>query len=537
MKRIIFNACFFIVIFSNSQVIFALEKTIPGEVRTPYPTIINLAVEWIIQGDDNQNGKVMVHFRKKGTDKWEQGMPLFRIPKGENLGFKWKNKHSGSIFDLQPDTEYEIRLNLEDPDGGSTERTVTARTRPIPVVGRNAEIIEIQPGKYDTLHTKDGTSEKSMVYRCSKGEAIYKHIDVQNRKWVFIEGLTVINTDIEGKGICLNGAQNCVVCRCKINSVWGIVAYTPGATNCYFSDNEISGTCEWTNVAMGAHGKNLGEGIEITGPGNVVCYNKVTGFRDCISTMEDQEAVNQVCIDIYNNDIYRAVDDGIEADFCFSNCRIVRNRLTNCFVGLSSQPGLGGTNYFVRNVMYNIIHTGFKLKRFSHGDVVLHNTLIKVGVGLGGNSCMDYAYFRNNLIIGGPTGGMNWGDYGAGNPYAADIIEPGSHSSFDFDAVGVDKTPYVAIIGEKPFSEIEKHGVEHITIEETFNDVQFPNPPIPERNVPDLRPKPDSKVKDAAVFIANINSNFKGKGPDCGAYEIGQELPQYGPRSTNQLGY
>jgi len=37
---------------------YAQDKTTPGEVRTPYPTILNLAVEWFIEGDDNQNGKV-----------------------------------------------------------------------------------------------------------------------------------------------------------------------------------------------------------------------------------------------------------------------------------------------------------------------------------------------------------------------------------------------------------------------------------------------------------------------------------------------
>jgi hypothetical protein len=180
--------------------------------------------------------------------------------------------------------------------------------------------------------------------------------------------------------------------------------------------------------------------------------------------------------------------------------------------------------------MYNAVHAAFKLKRLSKGDVVLHNTVIKVGTGLGGNSAMDYAYFRNNLAIGGPTGGVNWGDYGAGNPYAADIVSPGSHSSFDYDAVGVSDTVYVAKIGDKPFSEVEKHGVEQIKLEETFNNVKFPNPPIPEKPVPDLRLKPGSRAEDAGVHIPNINDNFKGKAPDCGAYENGQELPQYGPR-------
>ena len=518
-----------IILFFGIQT-FAQDHTIPGEVTTPYPTIINLAVEWKIQGDNNQNGIVTVQFREKGKIKWEQGMPLRRVPAGENIGFKWANKHSGSIFNLKPGIGYEIKLNLEDPDGGSAEKIVESRTRPIPRLTKNAAIIEIQPGKYDTLNTKSGTADRPLVYRCSKGVATFKFIDVQDRKWVFVEGLKVKNLDTGGIGIRLNGAENCVVRYCTINAVYGIVAYLPGATNCLFSDNTITGTSEWTNEAMGAHGKNIGEGIEITGPGNVICYNRVLGFRDCISTMEDQHAANQMCIDIYNNDIYTGADDGIEADFCFSNCRIFQNRLTNCFVGLSSQPGMGGPTYFIRNVMYNMVHAAFKLKRFSQGDVVLHNTVIKVGTGLGGNSKMDYAYFRNNLAIGGPTGGINWGDYGAGNPYAADIIEPGIHSSFDYDAVGVFGTQYVANIGEKPFSGVEKHGVEQIKLEDTFINVTFPNPPIPERKTPDLRLKPGSKAQDAGMRIPNINDNFTGKSPDCGAYEVGQVIPHYGPR-------
>ena len=458
-------------------------------------------------------------------------MPLRRVPAGKNIGFKWTNKQAGSIFDLLPGTSYEIKLNLEDPDGGSAEAYVEAATRPIPVYGDYAEIIELQAGQHDTLQTRDGTEDKPVVYRCSSGEAIYTHIDLNDRKWVFIEGVTVMNPNEDGIGIRFIGARNCVIRNCNVNAVYGIVAYLPGAENCYIADNVVTGICPWTNEAMGAHGANIGEGIELTGPGNIICYNRVTGFRDCISTMEDRHVVNQSCIDIYNNDIYRGVDDGIEADFCFSNCRIFRNRITNCFVGLSSQPGMGGPNYFYRNVMYNVVHAAFKLKRFSQGDVVLHNTVVKVGTGLGGNSAMDYAYFRNNLAIGGPDGGVNWGDYGAGNPFAADIINPGNHSSFDYDAVGTFEVPYIARIGEKEFSEVELHGTEGITLQETFASTDFPNPPVPEREAPDLRPKAGSRVIDAGVFIPGINDDFRGKAPDCGAYEEGQDLPHYGPRN------
>ncbi len=509
--------------------------TIPGEVVTPYPTIINLGVEWNIKGDDNLNGTVTVQFREKGTSDWKQGMPLRRVPAGKIYGFKWGNKHSGSIFDLNPNTLYEIKLNLNDPDGGSAEKIVEVATRPVPVVNDSAEIIELLPGVHDTLFTKSGTKDHPVVYQCSEGTATYQFIDLKNKEWVYIEGLRIVNTEVTyiedfGAGIRMDGAQNCVVRGCTINSVFGIVADKPGATNCYFCDNVLTGTCEWKNNAMGKYAKNLGEGIQITGSGNVICYNLVSGFWDCISTMEGSRCATQTGIDIYNNDIYQGDDDAIEADFSFSNCRIMRNRITNCCVGLSSQPGLGGPNYFIRNVMYNVIHAAFKLKNFSRGDVILHNTVIKVGAGLNGNQPMDFAYFRNNLAIGGPNGNVNYAGYGAGPPSAAYLLEPGKHSDLDYDAVGVYGTGYVATIGNKAFSEVEKHGIERITIEDVFNDVKFPYPPFPEKEVPDLRPKPNSKVVDAGVRIPNVNDDYKGKAPDCGAYESGQELPHYGPR-------
>lgn len=510
------------------------DPVIPGEIDIPYPTFHNLAVEWFIEGDEALTSMVTVHFRERGSRQWRVGMPLRRVPAGKNVGFQWQNKHSGSIFNLKAGTEYEIKLTLKDQGKKLSEKKVQARTRSLPTVGRNAEVIEISPGRHKTLETKDGSEEKPVVYQCSSGKAVFEHIDLTNREWVYIKGLDVRNRDEEGIGITLTGAEQCCIQHCHIASCYGIVAYKPGATNCYVSDNIVTGINEWKSKAMGASGENIGEGIQMTGPGNVIAYNEVSGFRDCISTMEDRHAANQTCIDIHNNDVYKAVDDAIEADFCISNCRIYTNRLTNVFVGLSSQPGLGGPTYFIRNVMYNIPHKAFKLSRYSQGDVVLHNTAVKVGAGLGGNSPMDHAYFRNNLAIGGPNGERKWGGYGPGKPYAADIIEPGRHSSFDYDAVGVYGTPYVAKIGGKPFGEVEEHGIEEITMEETFENVPFPDPPVPVWEVPDLRPKATSRVVDAGVRIPNINDGFRSSAPDIGAYEAGQELPHYGPRPAGE---
>ncbi len=529
----------------------AQNPTIPGEVSTPYPTIHHLAVEWNIQGDDNRDGLVRARYRKAGEESWREALPLRRVPAGRSQGttpiFSWNNKHSGSIFDLEPDTPYEIRLSLEDPDGGSAERTVTARTRPepqalagavvrtaspgnLPAAAEPGEIVLLEPGFYGSFRpTTDGEPGRPIVYRSAGGGAVFQSVNLDGRRWIYLEGLTVTNRD--GTAITLNGAEQCVVRRARIEATYGVRASrAPGCRNCYVADNVIEGVTPWTNEAMGANGANIGEGIQMTGPGNVIAHNRVRGFRDCISLIEESQSTEQVSIDIYNNDIYVGADDGIEADFCFHNCRVLRNRITNSFTGLSSQPGLGGPTYFIRNVMYNLTYVPFKLHRFSQGDVVLHNTTVKVGDGMAcfAGQPFDYAWFRNNLSIGGPNGGVNWGGFGAGSGRAAEISAHGPNSSFDYDAVGTLQTPFVARIGGRDFFQVEPHGM-RVDLG-VFEGLEFPLPPLPERHPADLRPRAGSAVVDAALRLPNINDDFLGQGPDIGAYEAGQALPVYGPR-------
>ena len=420
------------------------NATVPGDVTTPHPTILNLAVEWKISGDANLNGTVAVRYRAVGESAWREAMPLRRVPAGQSRRttpiFHWENKHSGSIFDLRPNTEYEISLVLNDPDGGRAERTVRAHTRSVPRPAGNASVRTVTKGDIATAQAgeilllaagdygefvvpRDGEPGRPIVFRSADGGAVFSSISLRGRKNVHLEGLTIKNADERAAGIDLLGAEQCAVRHCTVNAVYGIRASRPpGARECYIADNVLQGITPWIPEAMGANGKNIGEGIQVTGPGNVICFNRVTAFRDCISTMEDRGTSDQFCIDIYNNDIYTGADDGIEADFCFHNCRIMRNRLTNCFVGLSSQPGLGGPTYFLRNAMYNLTYTPFKLNRYSIGDVVLHNTAIKIGDGLRTEAAADFTFVRNNLCIGGPSGGQRFGGYSAGRGAAESVV-------------------------------------------------------------------------------------------------------------------
>jgi Right handed beta helix region len=401
------------------------------------------------------------------------------------------------------------------------------------------EILLLEAGDYGALVVpRDGEPGQPIVFRSEDGGARFSSISLRGRKDVHLEGLTIQNSDQSVAGIDLLEAERCAVRYCTVNAVYGIRASRPpGARLCYIADNVVQGITPWIPVAMGANGKNIGEGIQVTGPGNVIGFNRVTGFRDCISTMEDRGVSDQFCIDIYHNEIDTGADDGIEADFCFHNCRVVRNRLTNCFVGLSSQPGLGGPTYFIRNAMYNLTHTPFKLNRSSVGDVILHNTAVKIGDGFRIAAAADFTFARNNLCIGGPSGGQLFGGYSAGRGHAASVVSAGPHCSYDYDAIGTFETPFAGNIGRQRFASLEElrrgpnepHGVR--VDMSVFDRVAFPIPPVPERPAVDLRPRAGTAVVDAALRLPNINDDFRGAGPDIGAYEAGEPLPHYGPRA------
>ena len=142
----------------------AQTSTIAGEFTTEPPTLVSLGFEWRITGDDNRNAKVDVSYRKKGESTWRAALPLMRLQR-EQIGtapgpnaandpgrfplFRYTaaNMFAGSILNLDPDTEYECRLVLSDPDGvtGTTEKVVTQRTRAEPKPAAGGHVYHVYP--------------------------------------------------------------------------------------------------------------------------------------------------------------------------------------------------------------------------------------------------------------------------------------------------------------------------------------------------------------------------------------------------------
>ncbi len=113
-------------------VAFGADSSKPGKFVINPPTLICLGFEWEIEGDDNWNASCQVQYRPSAGGDWQTALPLHRTTyKVDSIPIL-----AGSIFDLQPGTEYEVKLTLTDPDGveGEAVNTVKLRTRAAPVM-------------------------------------------------------------------------------------------------------------------------------------------------------------------------------------------------------------------------------------------------------------------------------------------------------------------------------------------------------------------------------------------------------------------
>jgi hypothetical protein len=161
-------------------------KVQPGELVVDHPTLINLGFEWVIQGDDNRNAQVEVSYRKQGSTAWTPGLPLLRL-QGERIyqtegvfDVISPNMFAGSILDLEPDTAYEARFVLSDPDGlvGQTARAVTrtisARTRAEPKPYAGGRVFHVYPPGYKGTKVEPAFDGLMCAYNyyCGGGDTV-----------------------------------------------------------------------------------------------------------------------------------------------------------------------------------------------------------------------------------------------------------------------------------------------------------------------------------------------------------------------------
>lgn len=571
---------------------FGVDASVPlGDPVLEPPTLRSLGVYWIIQGDDNQNARVEFDYRKTGTAEWRQGPPLFRVERRNkpylDEGGKPKEPSkvqvpldgwlfAGSLLLLDPDTAYELRLKLIDPDGGGTERLLQARTIGEPLAASDAPIRHVIPGdgggsgtradpfkglasaqkaarpgdvfllhagSYEGTFTIDKSGEpgKPIVWRgAGDGEAIIDGkcpldkltgaaIDAANVHDVWFESLDIRNAF---NLIRAPDSARIVVRRCHLHrAISGIVAKgnKSGRLSGFFiCDNTFEGIMPWPVTHQQWVDLPESRAVWLSGSGHVVCYNRIHHWKDGMDTDD-----GPVCcaIDFHNNDISEMFDDGSEMDGSERNTRNFQNRYTNTLTGVSLQPVYGGPIYVFRNVVYNCQTEAFKLHNSPSGGVLIHNTIVKNGMPLLLNTSAEviHCISRNNLFLGTGDRAMS---------YEAKM----TRCDFDYDGFGGfsgsvflkwNGSRYATLEEVRAKAPVEKHCVIVDPVTAFASGIQPPSDPkrVYDCRGIDLRLKAGSAAIHAGELLPGFNAGYDGKPPDLGAYEFGAELPQYGPRA------
>jgi len=551
------------------------DVSVPGIVRVD-ATFEHLGFVWWMEGDLDLDGSMTLEFREQGTSSWQPGAMAVRaypsIFVGDSdpgpLGL---NYWGASALFLKPGTTYEARLTLTDPDGGSATRTVVGTTRTVlasdtggrsllvvpgsgggqgtsadPFRGLQAAADSAVPGDTFTLAagtyspfelTTSGSAGSPITFRGPEsGGAVVDGAGTDRGvvtlgRWdaelghVIVEGITIE----DGRwGIDAQNTHDILIEGNTITDVeYGILNrrgndWEANQTVC---DNTIAGRTTWP-----ASGIPSERGIDLRGTGNVVCFNQVQNFGDCISVQPFTGA--SYGNDIFGNDVAHCVDDGIEIDYNQANTRVWRNRVTNARMGVSVQPIRGGPAYIFRNEFVNLESVPIKMHNSTTGFVVVHNSGVKTGNGHGDNGAMwRNATFRNNLFLGTRYAfefttvadegfrDLNYNGWGTSRE-----IGGTSAPHFKWDNVRYGH------IADLPT------GVEDNGVAVTFADVAWAGLPTDwsiaiAPGFADLRLVPASAAIDSGASVANLNDPFGISGaPDLGAFELGEPAPSYGPR-------
>jgi hypothetical protein len=283
----------------------------------------------------------------------------------------------------------------------------------------------------------------------------------------------------------------------------------------------------------------------VSGTGHIIRYNRIFDWWDGIHVGADESDVETSGCDVYGNEVYNCTDDGVETDASNHNVRVFENRFTNCLVGLSAQPVFGGPAYFIRNVVYNWQLKPLTFHQWPTGLIVLHNTVVGADPrGWGGGDWRN-ALVRNNIIIGGSNAGHS------GDPFCLETVGLGADLDFNgwYQAISERYADfnYVFCPTLESFQNdtgMELNGV--LLDLDVFIDAEEPPlgswlglegyfPPY-EPGSQDLRIVAGSAAVDAGEVLPNINEDFDGVAPDLGAYELGQEIPIYGPDAEAPVG-
>ena len=352
------------------------------EVLELTPTFESMGIRVSFTGDGNADSVCHLEYRPEGAASWRRAHDLW-ADHGRDL-------YVGSVVLLQPDTPYEFRLSVEDPDGVPDPSVLSASGRTwsetFPVGEQQSAVDGSTPVTIDT----SGTAAGYRLYAPPSGQrasinvgmsvedamtidadyVIVRDIDfvggsrngiriANSRHDVVIEGCTFTQFGPAGKAhgpdTLPDGLENAAI---AVGTSWD----GSGVARVVIQRNTIhdpnGGSNSWDEGHPdGPHGIFLLE----TDGNHVIRYNHIYSsaehwYNDAIGGGQNFSTtagnINRDT-DVYGNVISEVWDDAIEVEGRDENCRIWGNFIESSFVGVATGSVTVGPMYEFRNVFSN----------------------------------------------------------------------------------------------------------------------------------------------------------------------------------------
>jgi hypothetical protein len=570
---IILNVGFFFNVFAQNPVT-------PVNIRTD-ATFENISIYYSINGDNNLNSSMSVSYREKNTgNPFTPAGPSIRAFPGIVINGKTMNLnyHACSALYLKPGTEYELQVNLDDPDGGSSVSTVTVSTKNFPNETTNykycipgagggdgsqgnpwrglqtaannvkaGETVLVADGTYSAFAlTTSGTSGNPITFRAENGRRAI--IDGNNGaycirlgpasgpiRYVIIDGFLLRNANAggasgSGYGVQSDNGSFITMKNCKTTGCnYGFAAFRANGYDgdCWIYNNEFIGNDTWQTASHTNY-----NGVLICGNNNVISYNTISYFCDGVRNSSASEGLANAVysMDVHNNEISSCEDDLIELDKVYSNIRVYENRCFNALTGISAQPVYGGPYYAFNNLIYNCESTTMKWANSPAGLVFVNNTMCSNSSAFTNKEPFSNVIVKNNLVIANGAV-QNWTAEDAQSTvkeFNYNAYYSGSgYSDFTFGRWG-STTYYEGLSnvhsgtgyeqfsrGSNPATAVVNWGAGYPNENTEYDPGNF-----------NFRPTSGSNLRSAGDYVPGINA--AGKTPDIGCYQFGESLPQYG---------
>jgi hypothetical protein len=553
---------------------------IPGlTVHFEEATPEQIGIHAVIGSGVPAGSQATVRYKRRTETTWLVGHPLLRInPAWAASGAPEQpvDAFAGSIFDLEPGSDYDVEITLV---GASTQATATvvASTRALPgpapaatvtaapsddlqaklAALRAGDVLELADGTYDVsdLYVEVSGTQAMPIYVRGRSRTGVVLRDTTGHVFQFREAAHVVleNLTIEGSGVdsgtnassvgihFYDGAsQKYVTVRdIDVRAVdQGIIGYG-SLQGVLVYHSSLRGNNVWTQSVIESNQTWNDDGITLPGIGNCAFENTLHGFGDSFAV---RDGTHSAAVHFYRNRVTMTGDDTFEADYSTRNISFYDNWVDNASTLLSLDPLWGGPLFCFRNIVVNTVRGPFKLNNTNSGFMVYNNTIVRTEgttnwgwVQFNNGELRNYS-FRNNVLVYRGNGNLVAVESGGNEPidftnnaWYPDRSVWWTNSGGSFDSIasaraGAPETDPLfgtsrrrhdgdVITVSNPFTSTVTLGADHLT-------------EVTTATTPALAP--GSAPKNAGAPIPNITDGFTGSTPDMGAVIEGRSEPTRG---------